>query len=292
LHRPAHHAVPGGGRPAGLPRRHHRPGTEGRRGHAHPAQAARRRPHTHAPRPRPRRRSPSLRHPAHPDRHGTRDESGAGRERAGRPRTGRGGGPRHRRRRDRPRIDLAARTRPRRRLPPTHREKGEPVPTATATRLTRSASSVRLLPAIGVVVWRHLVQIRHNPEQLVELAIQPVLFVLLFGIVLAGQMGGTGGDYLSFVVPGLMIQAAVLVTARTAIGLHADVTSGLMQRLQTLPLSRLAPLAGRIVADFLMLLWSLTILVAAAVIIGYRASVTVPAALAVLGVIFGFGFSL
>lgn len=164
--------------------------------------------------------------------------------------------------------------------------------TATATRLTRSASSVRLLPAIGVVVWRHLVQIRHNPEQLVELAIQPVLFVLLFGIVLAGQMGGAEGDYLSFVVPGLMIQATVLVTARTAIGLHADVTSGLMQRLQTLPLSRLAPLAGRIVADFLMLLWSLTILVATAVIIGYRASVTVPAALAVLGVIFGFGFSL
>ena len=143
----------------------------------------------------------------------------------------------------------------------------------------------------GVVVWRHLVQIRHNPEQLIELAVQPVLFVFLFGVVLAGQMGSRE-DYLPFVVPGLMIQAAVLVSARTAIGLHADVNGGLMQRLHTLPISRVAPLAGRIVADFLTLLWSLAILLMTSAVIGYRASVTVPTALAVLGVIFVFCFSL
>lgn len=162
---------------------------------------------------------------------------------------------------------------------------------ATAAPL-RTGSRLRLVSEIGVVVWRHLVQIRHNPEQLIEVAIQPILFVFLFGVVLAGQMGGANDDYLAFVVPGLMIQATVLVTARTAIGLHTDVHSGLMQRLQTLPISRLAPLAGRIVADFLMLLWSLAILLATAVAIGYRPSVTPAVALAVLGVIFVFAFSL
>jgi hypothetical protein len=145
------------------------------------------------------------------------------------------------------------------------------------TGTTPQRGPFRLPAEISTVVWRHLVQIRHNPEQLLEVAIQPILFVLLFGVVLAGQMGGTDGDYLGYVVPGLIVQAAVLVTARTAIGLHADVNSGLMQRLQTLPINRFAPLAGRIIADLLMLLWSLTILLAAAVSIGYRANITLTA---------------
>lgn len=163
---------------------------------------------------------------------------------------------------------------------------------STPAQLGRSASLLRPLSDVGVVVWRHLVQIRHNPEQLIEVAVQPVLFVFLFGIVLAGQMSVGGGDYLTYVVPGLIVQAGVLVTARTAIGLHADVHGGLMQRLQTLPISRLAPLAGRIVADFVMLLWSLLILVATATAIGYRASVTPATVAAVLGVIFTFAFCL
>lgn len=144
----------------------------------------------------------------------------------------------------------------------------------------------------GTMVWRHLVQIRHNPEQLVEVAVQPVLFVLLFGVVLAGQMGGASGNYLAYVMPGLVIQAAVLVTARTAIGLHSDVNSGLQQRLQTMPVNRFALLAGRIVADFLMLLWSLVILLAAAAVVGYRVDVTPASALGVLAIVFGFTFSL
>lgn len=164
--------------------------------------------------------------------------------------------------------------------------------TATAAAARRTAAPFPVVSQIGVIVWRHLAQIRHNPEQLVELAIQPILFVFLFGVVLAGQMGSADGDYLGFVVPGLMIQATVLVTARTAIGLHTDVNSGLIQRLQTLPISRLAPLAGRIIADFLMLLWSLLILLATALLIGYRAPITVPTVLGVLAVIFLFCFAL
>lgn len=154
----------------------------------------------------------------------------------------------------------------------------------SATR-PRATSALRLVSEVGVVVWRHLVQIRHNPEQILELAVQPVLFVFLFGVVLAGQMGGAGGDYLAFVVPGLVVQSIVLVTARTMTGLHADVHTGLMQRVHALPVSRFAPLAGRILADFVMLLWSLLVLLATAVVIGYRATIAPATAIAALGVI-------
>ena len=148
------------------------------------------------------------------------------------------------------------------------------------------------LHELSAVVRRHLRQVRHSPEQLVELAVQPILFVLLFGVVLAGQMGGADGDYLAFVVPGLMTQAAVLIAARTAIGLHTDLDNGLLERMRALPVSRLAPLAGRVIADILMLLWSLIVLLAASIAIGYRAHVTVLGAVATLAVIVLFCFSL
>lgn len=156
-----------------------------------------------------------------------------------------------------------------------------------------SARHRKSLPGqLSAVVRRHLQQIRHNPEQLAELAMQPILFVLLFGVVLAGQMGGADGDYLNFVVPGLMAQAAVLIAARTAIGLHADLDNGLLERMRALPISRLAPLAGRVVADTLMLLWSLVILMAASIAIGYRSHVTVLNAVATIAVIALFCFSM
>jgi len=148
------------------------------------------------------------------------------------------------------------------------------------------------LHELSAVVRRHLRQVRHSPEQLVELAVQPILFVLLFGVVLAGQMGGPEGNYLTFVVPGLMTQAAVLIAARTAIGLHADMDNGLLERMRALPISRLTPLAGRVIADILMLLWSLVVLIAASIAIGYRAHVTILGAVATIAVIVVFCFSL
>src|SRR5699024_8518365 len=188
----------------------------------------------------------------------------------------------------RPGIPLAARARPRRRFPKPHCQGGPMTPVAVPP-LPRRRNHLHELSA---VVRRHLRQVRHSPEQLVELAVQPILFVLLFGVVLAGQMGGPEGNYLTFVVPGLMTQAAVLIAARTAIGLHADMDNGLLERMRALPISRLTPLAGRVIADILMLLWSLVVLIAASIAIGYRAHVTILGAVATIAVIVVFCFSL
>ncbi|UNS95023.1 ABC transporter permease [Streptomyces tubbatahanensis] len=122
----------------------------------------------------------------------------------------------------------------------------------------------------ATVAWRQLVQIKHNPEQLVEVGIQPVMFVVLFAFVLAGQMAGSRHAYLQFVVPGLIVQSAVLVTARTAIATNTDVTKGLFDRFRSLPISRTAPLIGRIAADYVMLVWSVVLLLAAGMLLSFR----------------------
>lgn len=96
----------------------------------------------------------------------------------------------------------------------------------SSPRPTRRRGPATVVRQSATVAWRQLVQIRHSPETLVEVGIQPVIFVFLFAFVLAGQMAGSRHAYLQFVVPGLIVQSTVLVTARTAIGMNTDVTKG------------------------------------------------------------------
>jgi ABC-2 type transport system permease protein/oleandomycin transport system permease protein len=122
----------------------------------------------------------------------------------------------------------------------------------------------------GTVAWRLLVQTKRNPEQFVEVGIQPLMFVFLFAFVLAGQLAGSRAAYLQYALPGLIVQSAVLVSARTAIGVNSDVTNGLFDRLRSLPISQVAPLLGRMLSDFVMLLWSVGILLGVGTLLGFR----------------------
>ncbi|BCL32503.1 ABC transporter permease [Streptomyces aurantiacus] len=140
-------------------------------------------------------------------------------------------------------------------------------PAARSARRRGPAAAVR---QSATVAWRQLVQIKHSPETLVEVGIQPVIFVFLFAYVLAGQMAGSRHAYLQFVVPGLIVQSTVLVTARTAIGMNTDVAKGLFDRFRSLPISRTAPLIGRILADYVMLVWSVVLLLACGMLLSFR----------------------
>ncbi|MGA5305661.1 ABC transporter permease [Nucisporomicrobium flavum] len=143
-------------------------------------------------------------------------------------------------------------------------------PEAAEAPRPRRTGPTRAVRQSATVAWRQLVQIKRNPEQLVEVGIQPLMFVFLFAFVLAGQLAGSRQAYLQYVVPGLMVQSAVLVSARTAIGINTDVTAGIFDRLRSLPISRVAPLLGRMLADYVMLLWSVLILVTAGAALGFR----------------------
>ncbi|UQU67682.1 ABC transporter permease [Couchioplanes caeruleus] len=143
-------------------------------------------------------------------------------------------------------------------------------PEAAEAPRPRRAGPARAVRQSATVAWRQLVQIKRNPEQLVEVGIQPLMFVFLFAFVLAGQLAGSRQAYMLYVVPGLMVQSAVLVSARTAIGINTDVTTGIFDRLRSLPISRVAPLLGRMLADYVMLLWSVLILVVAGTALGFR----------------------
>src|SRR5438067_322454 len=97
--------------------------------------------------------------------------------------------------------------------------------------------------------WRTLVQVKHNPAELIDFSVQPVMFLLLFTYVFGGAIGGSPHAYLLFALPGIIVQNSLFTTLNTAIGLSTDLEKGFFDRLRSLPIARFAPLAGRILAD-------------------------------------------
>ncbi|WP_093172559.1 ABC transporter permease [Sinosporangium album] len=122
----------------------------------------------------------------------------------------------------------------------------------------------------ATLAWRSLVQIKHNPWELLDLSIQPIMFLLLFTYVFGGAISGSTGDYLQFALPGLLVQNALFYTLSTAIGLNSDITKGVFDRLRSLPISRTAPLAGRVIADTFKQIWAFALLVGFGAVLGFR----------------------
>jgi oleandomycin transport system permease protein len=135
--------------------------------------------------------------------------------------------------------------------------------------------SIRVAPLDGVkqtftLAWRTLVQIRHNPMELSDYSIQPLMFVLLFTYVFGGALAGSTSAYLAFALPGIIVQNALFTTLNTGMGLNTDMTKGVIDRLRSLPIARFAPLAGRIVADVAKQAWSMALILAVGAAIGFR----------------------
>ena len=75
------------------------------------------------------------------------------------------------------------------------------------------------------------------------------MFLLLFTYVFGGAIRfATGGDYISFLLPGVIIQTIIFASTNTTIGLNIDLSRGMIDRFRSLPMSRAAVLAGRTVA--------------------------------------------
>ena len=138
------------------------------------------------------------------------------------------------------------------------------------------------------MAWRSLVQIKHNPSELLDLSVQPIMFVLLFTFVFGGALSGTTDAYLQFALGGLIAQNALFLTVYTAIGLSTDLQKGTFDRFRSLPIARSAPLTGRITADVVRQLWSLIVLLVIGTVLGFRVTTGPLEVLAAFGLLAAF----
>jgi ABC transporter DrrB family efflux protein len=155
-------------------------------------------------------------------------------------------------------------------------------------------AAVALAPRVGPLqglrqtfslAWRTLVQIKHNPTELIDFSIQPVMFLLLFTYVFGGAIGGSPKAYLMFALPGIIVQNALFATLNTATGLSTDLEKGFFDRLRSLPIARFAPLSGRILADIAKQAWALIMLLGLGFILGFRVGTNPLAVLAAFGLV-------
>ncbi len=146
---------------------------------------------------------------------------------------------------------------------------------------------------VWVMTRRNMIHIRREPMQLSDVTIQPVLFTLLFIYVFGSAMVlKGGGSYKEFALAGLLVMNLTTSSVGTAIGLSTDLTTGVINRLRTLPMSPTAILVGRTLSDLFAAAVCSTIVVVTGMAIGWRPDAGLVSVLAGLGVGLLFSFAL
>jgi ABC-2 type transport system permease protein len=140
-----------------------------------------------------------------------------------------------------------------------------------ADRTIRRSVSIRdTASQTMVMAWRALLKIRRNPEQLVDVTVMPLLLTLLFGFMFGGAVAGGMAAYLPTLIPGIIAYSAVTASVAAGTQLREDMEKGVFDRFRSLPIARIAPLAGPMMADLTRYALAASLSLTMGIIIGYR----------------------
>jgi oleandomycin transport system permease protein len=125
---------------------------------------------------------------------------------------------------------------------------------ASSAEDTYNRSGVARLQALGrhslALAKRSLIKTMRTPEALIDVTLQPIIFLLLFTYIFGGAIGGgSRHDYLQFLLPGLLGQSIAMGGIALGQNLNADIEKGVFDRFRSLPIARSAPLVGAVLAD-------------------------------------------
>ncbi|MBO0821334.1 MAG: ABC transporter permease, partial [Nocardiopsaceae bacterium] len=121
-----------------------------------------------------------------------------------------------------------------------------------------------------IMAWRALKKMRRNPEQFFDVTIQPLLFTAMFAYIFGGAISGDVASYLPLLIPGILAQTVLTTCMSTGVQLREDMEKGVFDRFKSLPMARIAPLAGPMVADLVRYLIAAGLTFVMGVAIGYR----------------------
>jgi oleandomycin transport system permease protein len=137
---------------------------------------------------------------------------------------------------------------------------------------------------------RSLIKTIRTPEALIDVTIQPVIFLLLFTYLFGGALaGGDRHAYLQFLLPGMLAQSLAMGGIALGQNLNADIEKGVFDRFRSLPVSRSAPLVGAVAADVVRYLTVCLVMLGFGTLIGFRVETGLLPAIAAVGLSIGFG---
>ena len=162
----------------------------------------------------------------------------------------------------------------------------------TAIASTERPAPASPLSAALVFGWRGMLKVKHVPEQLLDVTITPVMFLLMFTYLFGGAIAGSTADYLDYVLPGMLVMSVLFTTVYSGVALNTDRTKGVIDRFRSLPVWRAAPLLGSLLGDAVRYVIAGTVIIGLGVLLGYRPDAGLVGALAALALVVAFSFGL
>jgi ABC-2 type transport system permease protein len=171
-------------------------------------------------------------------------------------------------------------------------------PAANEAAVRRAISSTPRPPKAGpgsaalTFAWRGMLKVRHVPEQLLDVTITPVMFVLMFTYIFGGAVSGSTGEYRDYLIPGILVMSVLFTTVYSGVALNTDLTKGVVDRFRSLPIWRPAPLLGSMLGDTVRYVVAGTVIILVGVVLGFRPDAGAGGALAALALVVTFSFGL
>lgn len=119
---------------------------------------------------------------------------------------------------------------------------------------TTSAATVQRKPFPLVrhslsLAKRSLIKTWRTPEALIDVTLQPAIFLVIFVYIFGGAVAGSTQDYLQFLLPGILAQTIATGAIAIGVNLNTDLEKGIFDRFKSLPIPRSSPLIGAVLGD-------------------------------------------
>lgn len=122
------------------------------------------------------------------------------------------------------------------------------------------------------ITRRNLIHIRRMPEMLLDVTLQPIMFVLLFAYVFGGAIAvqGAADGYREWLLGGIMAQTMAFASFIVAVGLTADIDKGIVDRMRSLPIHLAAVLVGRSLSSLVHSSLGIVVMSFTGLVVGWR----------------------
>lgn len=147
---------------------------------------------------------------------------------------------------------------------------------ATGRRLSPRPTLRETVSQTFSMAWRALKKMLRNPEQFFDVVVQPLLFTAMFTYIFGGAIAGNVKSYLPTIITGILAQTSLTACMATGTQLREDMEKGVFDRFRSLPMARIAPLAGPMAADLLRYGIAATLTIITGTLMGYRPGGGVP----------------
>jgi ABC-2 type transport system permease protein len=139
--------------------------------------------------------------------------------------------------------------------------------------------------------WRAMLKIKHVPEQLFDVTAFPIMMTLMFTYLFGGALAGSTGEYLQFLLPGIMVMSVVMTTMYTGVSVNTDIEKGVFDRFRTLPIWRPAPMVGYLLGDAFRYTAASIVILGVGLVMGFRPAGGVPGVVAGIALLVAFSFA-